>query len=64
MPRVRLHARMNVAGRYLERGAEVDVPVDVATALVVGGMAALVRGVQPETPERGVASEKTTRGRR
>lgn len=64
MLRVRLHARMNVAGRHLERGAEVDVPVDLATSLVAAGMAVLVRGVQPETPERVVLVEKTTRGRR
>lgn len=61
MPRIRLLAQANVAGRTRFRGEEADVPTDVATSLVSASRAVIVRGEQPETPERRQAVEKTSR---
>jgi hypothetical protein len=63
MPRVRLLVRMNIADGYHERGDEVDVPGDVASNLARLDRAVLVRGEQPDTPERSSRPEKAKRRR-
>jgi hypothetical protein len=61
MPRVRLLVRMNILDEFHERGDSVDVPADVASSLTRLGRAVMVRGGQPDVPERAVRTEKTTR---
>lgn len=64
MPRIRLLARMNIEGRTREFGEEVDVHGDVASYLTRMSRAEIVRGEQPETPERKRRSpEKSKRQR-
>ena len=64
MPRVRLLAAMNVAGQSRQRGSECDVDPDVASYLLAQGRVVIVRGEQPETPERAAVAERTDRTRR
>ena len=66
MPRVRLLVRMNVADGHHEAGDVVDVDKDVAANLSRFDRAVIVRGEQPETPERKrhpveTAAKKTSR---
>jgi len=64
MPRVRLLVGMNVAGESRERGDVCDVPADVASYLSGLGRVEVVRGEQPERPERATSREKATRRKR
>jgi len=54
---------LNVQDQHLQRGAEVDVPGDLAESLIGLGRVVLVRDEQPETPEH-VHVEKSVRHRR
>ena len=56
-------AAMNVAGESREVGAECDVDGDVASYLVEQGRVVIVRGEQPETPERARSVERAGRVR-
>lgn len=66
MPRVRLLVPLNVNGSHLHRGAILDVDGDLAASLTGLGRVELVRGEQPDTPERQTSftAEKTSRARK
>jgi hypothetical protein len=50
---------MHVAGANHARGDVVDVAGEVASYLAAAGRAELVRGEQPDTPERVDTTERT-----
>ena len=64
MPKVRILVGISGADVSYIKGDEVDLPGPTASAWCEAGMAELVRGEQPETPERiRVEPETTTRAR-